>query len=94
MVAEYGMSEQLGLVSYDRPRQSMFLPQGYSPGKNYSEAKAAQIDEAVSQLMEEAHQRVRKILSDKRAVLNELSALLSTQETVLGDDLRKMMQMF
>ncbi len=91
MVAEYGMSDRLGLVSYDRPRQAMFMPQGYSPVKDYSEAKAAQIDEEVSLLMDEAHQRVRKILSDKRAVLDQLSALLSIQETVQGEELRKMM---
>ena len=41
MVTEYGMSDSLGLVSYERPRQTMFLPENFSPGKNYSEAKAA-----------------------------------------------------
>ncbi len=91
MVAEYGMSERIGLVSYDRPRSPVFMPQGYSPEKNYSDAKAAQIDEEVSLMMEEAHQRVHKILLDKRAVLDKLAALLSTQETVQGDELRKMM---
>lgn len=91
MVAEYGMSERLGLVSYERPRQSMFMPEGYSSAKNYSEAKAAQIDEEISRLMDEAHQRVHKILSDKRALLDKLAALLSIQETVQGDELRKMM---
>ncbi len=91
MVAEYGMSDRLGLVSYERPRQSMFMPEGYTSAKNYSEAKAAQIDEEISRLMDEAHQRVHKILSDKRALLDKLAALLSTQETVQGEDLRKMM---
>jgi cell division protease FtsH len=91
MVAEYGMSERLGLVSYERPRQSMFMPEGYSSAKNYSEAKAAQIDEEISRLMDEAHQRVHNILSDKRALLDKLAALLSIQETVQGDELRKMM---
>ncbi len=91
MITEYGMSDRLGLVSYDRPRQSMFMPEGYSPAKSYSEAKAAEIDEEVSRLMEQAHQRVQKILSEKRSILDELAALLSVQETVLGDELRKMM---
>ena len=91
MITEYGMSERLGLVNYNRPRQSMFMPEGYSQAKNYSEAKAAEIDEEISRLMKEAHQRVQKILSEKRDLLNELAALLSEQETILGDDLRKMM---
>ena len=91
MITEYGMSERLGLVNYNRPRQSIFMPEGYSQAKNYSEAKAAEIDEEISRLMEEAHQRVQKTLSEKREVLNELAALLSVHETILGDELRTMM---
>jgi len=91
MVAEYGMSDRLGLVSYERPRQAMFLPVGSAPGKNYSEAKAAQIDEEVARFIEEAHQRVRKILSERRTVLDELARLLSRKESVQGEELRKML---
>lgn len=91
MVAEYGMSDRIGLVSYDRQRTPMFLPQAYSSEKNYSDEKAALIDEEVSLMMKEAHRRVHSILSDKRALLDKLAALLSKQETVRGDELRAMM---
>ena len=91
MVTEYGMSDRLGLVSYERPRQSMFLPEGFSPGKNYSEAIAAQIDEEITRIIEDAHQRVRKILSERRSVLDDLARLLSHEESVQGDELRKML---
>jgi cell division protease FtsH len=91
MVAEYGMSDTLGLVSYERPRQSMFLPGNYSSPKEYSEAKAAQIDEEVSRFVEEAHQRVRTILSERREVLDALAKLLAKNESVHGDELRKML---
>jgi cell division protease FtsH len=91
MVTEYGMSDRLGLVSYERPRQPMFLPESFSPGKNYSEAKAAQIDEEVTRFVEEAHQRVRKILSEQRTVLDDLAHLLSQKESVQGEVLRKML---
>jgi cell division protease FtsH len=91
MVTEYGMSDRLGLVSYERPRQPMFLPESYSPGKNYSEAKAAQIDDEVTRFIEETHQRVRKILSARRNVLDDLAHLLSEKESVQGEELRKML---
>ena len=91
MVTEYGMSELLGLVSYERPRQSMFLPDSFSPGKTYSEAKAAQIDEEVARFVEEAHQRVRNLLSERRAVLDDLAHLLSQKESVQGEELRQML---
>ena len=91
MVTEYGMSENLGLVSYERPRQSLFFPDNYSSSKNYSEAKAAQIDEEVSFLVEQSHQRVRTILTKRRTVLDELALLLAKNESVQGEVLRKML---
>ena len=91
MVTEYGMSDRLGLVSYERPHQSMFLPDSYSSVKNYSEAKATQIDEEIARFVEEAHQRVRAILSERRGVLDDLARLLSEKECVQGDELRKML---
>jgi cell division protease FtsH len=91
MVTEYGMSDSLGLVSYERPRPAMFLPESFSPVKNYSEAKAAQIDEEVTRFVDEAHQRVRIILSQRRAVLDDLAHLLSRKESVQGEELRQML---
>ena len=91
MVTEYGMSDRLGLVAYERPRQPMFLPEGFAPGKAYSESKAAQIDEEVARFVEEAHQRVLKILSERRNILDDLAHLLSQKESVQGEELRKML---
>jgi cell division protease FtsH len=91
MVTEYGMSDRLGLVTYERARQPMFLPGSFSPGKTYSEEKAGQIDEEVARFVEEAHQRVRNILSDHRNVLDDLAHLLSRTEIVTGAELREML---
>ncbi len=91
MVAEYGMSDRLGLVTYERERRPMFMPDSFSPSKTYSEEKAAQIDEEVSRVVEEAHQRVRGILSEHRRVLDNLARLLLEKEMVQGDELRKML---
>ncbi|MBI4765160.1 MAG: ATP-dependent metallopeptidase FtsH/Yme1/Tma family protein [Deltaproteobacteria bacterium] len=92
MVAEYGMSDRLGLVTYERPRQAMFLPENYSPAKSYSEEKAAQIDEEVALLVEETHKRVHGILASRRKVLEELAGLVSKEEMVQGEELRKMLE--
>jgi cell division protease FtsH len=91
MVTEYGMSDRIGLVTYERARQPMFLPQSFAPNKNYSEEKAGQIDEEISQVMEQAHQRVRGILSAHRNVLDDLAHLVSKNEIVQGEELRKML---
>lgn len=92
MVTEYGMSERLGLVTYERPRQSMFGPQGFaSSNQTYSEEKAAQIDEEIARFVDEAHQRVRKILTERRGVLDKLAELLAEKESVQGEELRTML---
>jgi len=91
MVTEYGMSDLLGLVTYEHAHQPMFLPENFSSGKTYSETKATQIDEEISRVIEKAHERVRKILSEQRKVLDDLAHLLSQKEIVQGQELREMM---
>jgi cell division protease FtsH len=91
MVTEYGMSDRLGLVTYERERRPIFLPESFSPTKTYSEEKAAEIDGEVSRVVEEAHQRVRGILAERRKVLDDLAHLLLEKEMVQGEELRKML---
>jgi cell division protease FtsH len=91
MVAEYGMSDLLGPVTYERPRQPVFLPENYTPGKTYSETRATQIDEEISRVMEQAQERVKSILSERRKVLDDLAHLLTEKEIVQGEELRKML---
>jgi cell division protease FtsH len=92
MVTEYGMSDRLGLVTYERQRRPMFLPESFTPGgKTYSEEKAAEIDEEISRVVENCHKRVREILGGKREVLNQLAKLLLEKEIVQGDEMRALM---
>ena len=66
-------------------------PGSFAPSKTYSEEKAGQIDEEISRVVEEAHQRVRGILSAHRNVLDDLAHLVSQNEIVHGKVLRKML---
>jgi cell division protease FtsH len=91
MVTEYGMSDRLGLVTYERERRPMFLPDSFSGGKAYSEERAAQIDEEVSKVIGGAHERVRGILSQRRKILDDLAHLLLEKEVVQGEELRAML---
>ena len=85
------MSDRLGLVTYERSRQPMFAPEGFASSKTYSEEKAAQIDKEIARFVDEAHQRVRKILTERRVVLDKLAQLLSEKESVQGEELRAML---
>ncbi len=91
MVTEYGMSDRLGLVTYESPRRPAFLPESYSAKQTYGETKATQIDEEIASVMEQTHQRVRGVLSARRKTLDELAHLLSEKEIVQGEELRQML---
>jgi cell division protease FtsH len=91
MVTEYGMSDKLGLVSYAKERRPLFLDTGISPSKEYSEETSQEIDAEVYRLMEESHQRVRTILTEKRDQLEIVSQTLLEKETILGDELKELL---
>ena len=82
MVARYGMSETLGLATFDAPRQALFLDVPSMTQREYSEETARKIDAEISQLLETAHRRVRKTLGKKRALLDALAKRLIETEVV------------
>jgi cell division protease FtsH len=75
MVTQLGMSEKLGPLTYGKRQRLQFLDTS-TEDRNYSEEIARQIDAEVKALVDEAHQRARKIMQDKREVLDRLAAVL------------------
>jgi len=92
MVTEFGMSDALGVVSYDGHRQPTFLdsPFGQERG-NYAEATALQIDTEIKRIITEAHAKARQILRDHRDVLDRLSERLLEKEVIEADELKAIM---
>jgi cell division protease FtsH len=92
MVTEYGMSDRLGLVTYTEQKRPTFLngAPAMPPAREYSEETARAIDEEISGLMREAHDRVREILTKKSDQLETLSATLLEKETLQGEELKEL----
>ena len=82
MVARYGMSEALGLATFDAPRQALFLNVPSMAQREYSEETARKIDAEIEQLLETAHGRVRETLGKKRMILDALAKRLIEKEVV------------
>ena len=61
MVTRYGMSETLGLRTFESERRSAFLDTPMAPSKDYSEEKASAIDAEVEKILERSHDKVRGI---------------------------------
>ena len=83
MVTEYGMSERLGLATYDR-QQSAFLGKDENPSlmKEYSESFASAIDEEIREVLERAYRRARTVITERRAFLENLAGVLLEKETI------------
>jgi cell division protease FtsH len=90
MVTEYGMSEKLGLVTYEKQRRPFLPDRGKAPSKEYSEQTARDIDAEVARLVEKAHVRVRKMLSERREQLENISQRLLEKETLTGEELEEL----
>ena len=92
MVTRLGMSDSLGPLSYGRRQQSLYLGSDYVEDRNYSEATAQSIDAAVRQLVDEAHDRARSILEERRAVLDALAERLQEKEVISGEELQALIE--
>ena len=82
MVAEFGMSDQVGPLSFGREDPAMFWAVPKMSAKT-----AELIDEETADLVNEAHERAQAILTAKRALLEELAELLIAVEVIDGDEL-------
>ena len=87
MVGLWGMSDELGPVSYNVGDRDPFLGREISAPKEYAESTAARIDAAVAELLEGARQRARAVLTQHRAVLDALAEELIAKEVVSGERL-------
>jgi len=91
MVTKYGMSERLGLATYGE-RVPLFLKgPGGGGEREYSDATARAIDEEVSAILDRTQDRVRGLLTAKKAVLVHAAAELKRVETLEGDPLRRLL---
>ncbi len=76
------MSPKLGPLTYGRRRQLAFLGVSGEEERNFSEDTARVIDAEVRALVDEAQERARRILSDRRSALDALAAALQEQEVM------------
>ncbi len=93
MVTRYGMSDRLGLATFG-DRRPLFLrgPGGaWSGEREYSEETARVIDAEVREILDRTHERVQRILTEKKAVLVAGAAELKRVETLEGERLRRVL---
>jgi cell division protease FtsH len=92
MVMQYGMSEQLGPMTFGGGQQAMFLRgSGLPQEREYSEESARRIDGETRAIIDRIYDRVRDLLTTRKRVLVEAATELKQKETLEGDRLRELL---
>lgn len=95
MVTQWGMSEKLGLVAYDSD-QPVFMGMEYEYGggsrNGYSQKTAAEIDDEIRRLVASAHERAVQLLTENRAILDNMSRVLVEKETIYTEEVAMLMK--
>ena len=86
MVTVYGMSEKLGAISFESGQDEVFIGRTMAQAKPYSEQVAAQIDEEVKAIIDDAYAQAEKILKRDRGQLDAVAEYLLAHETMDAQD--------
>ena len=89
MVTHYGMSEKLGTINYDSSENEVFIGRDLGRSRDYSERTAAEIDDEVTRIINEAYTKCKELLSDNLDKLLALSDALLEKETIYSKDFEK-----
>ncbi len=91
MVTRWGLSEELGTVSYGENQDEVFLGMSVSRTQNASEATVQKIDTEIRRFVEEGYREATRILTEKRADLEALAKGLLEFETLSGDEIQDLL---
>lgn len=89
MVTHYGMSEKLGTINYDSSENEVFIGRDLGRSRDYSERTAAEIDDEVTRIINEAYTKCKELLSENLDKLLALSDALLEKETIYYKDFEK-----
>jgi len=87
MIRAWGMSENLGPLSYSKEEEQIFLGREIAQHRDYSEATAQKIDDEINKLIDTAYQKAKTVLNENIDILHKLAEKLLEKETVLGAEL-------
>ena len=89
MVTRFGMSNELGLMTYGQKEELIFLGREISEQRDYSEAVAEKIDAEVRKLVDESYKMTKKLLTKYRKELDTVAQKLLEVETLTRDEFEK-----
>ena len=90
MVTKYGMSTELGPLSYGENEDEVFLGRQIARQTHMSEETSKKVDEEVKKIVDTGYKRAKKILTEKIDDLHKLAKALLTYETLSGEEIKNL----
>jgi cell division protease FtsH len=92
MVCEWGMSENMGPLTFGKKEEAIFLGKELSQHKDYSESTAIMIDREVKRFITDCYEAARKIILENREALERMAAALLEREVLDADEIGKVVR--
>ena len=92
LICDYGMTEELGPLSYGEKDESIFLGRDFNRHRDYSEKTAETIDSLMRKIVEQQYDRAKSILTEHRDELERLAKALLEFELLVREDIEKIIK--
>ena len=92
MICEYGMSPELGPMTFGHRQDQVFLGRDIGRDKDYSEEVAAKIDKEIRKFIDEAYQKTESLLNENMDKLHLIADALIERETLEGEEINQLMK--
>lgn len=92
MITEYGMSERLGPITYEKDTDTVFLGRDYGKSKNFSEQIATEIDKEVRGIIHECYEKAKELIEKNIGLLKKIAHYLLEVETLTKEDIDEIVE--
>ncbi len=91
MVCEWGMSDELGALTYGKKEEQIFLGREIAQHRDFSEDTARKIDEAVKRIIQDATEQTTTLLTEHQDILTRMADELLEKETIVLEDIERIL---
>jgi cell division protease FtsH len=91
MITEFGMSDELGPMTFGNKLDTPFLGRDLARDRSFSEEVAAAIDREINHIVTSCYEKAGKLLREHRDKLDELATRLLDKETIEGEELEEIL---
>ncbi|HNU90412.1 MAG TPA: ATP-dependent zinc metalloprotease FtsH [Spirochaetota bacterium] len=92
MVCEWGMSKKIGMVTFGKKNEQIFLGREIAQHRDYSETTAEMIDDEVKAILAECEKRARKLITQNKSRFEKIAQYLVERETLNAEEIQLIMR--